>query len=66
MSARVLGFISPETPWGEPVHQFFCIVCDVQCELDNHEPFCSDACRNNYDGPPDDGEAWAGGFAENH
>lgn len=28
--------------------------------------FCSDECEANYDGPSEDPEAFAGGFAENH
>lgn len=44
---------------------FTCIRCGVDCELDNHEPFCSLHCRNNYDGPQDT-DAWSGGFASNH
>ena len=65
MSARVLGFIGPDMPWGHPA-RFECIVCEEPCALDDHEPFCSVACRAKYyDGPQDD-EAWSGGFAENH
>lgn len=45
---------------------FRCIVCgDDVSELDDFEPFCSQTCKDNYNGPTD-GEAWSGGFAENH
>jgi len=62
MSAKVLAMITPAEPWGRDFH---CIVCDDVCELDNFEPFCSQTCKDNYDGPPQ-GEAWSGGFAPNH
>lgn len=29
-----------------PRTEFFCIVCGVECELDDFEPFCSEACRD--------------------
>ncbi len=27
---------------------FYCVGCDVPCELDNYEPFCSIECRTAY------------------
>ena len=48
-----------------PTAEFFCVRCGVECELSDFEPFCSQHCKDNYDGPAD-GEAWSGGIAANH
>ena len=53
------------------VNRIACATCgsETLCLIKQHTPdgqtwMCVD-CLNKYDGP-DDGEAWTGGFSENH